>query len=226
MPVLSPQLLSLNSIYCTQNSGWRRLVHQKGVFLRTLKHKQQYRWQCALLGSWQELLLACLFLGGAILAWICHLHAPMTALLLVLQTGIYTSAVLCAFAAEGVWEPSGRLSGKGENKRRARLWLHGAQTVLQVGGDKREAKEAGGVWASALFTLPTLETVGEQFEQLCWWFSVQERAVRPSPPTASVSKRNRQISATAPARLDRQSRQMPAYQTTLFTPDLGINARC
>jgi cellulose synthase/poly-beta-1,6-N-acetylglucosamine synthase-like glycosyltransferase len=94
-------LCMLSLSWITAHACLSGLIHQKGVFLRTPKKRQRSRWQQALRFSTQELVLACLFLCGALLTLRCCPDAPLTVLLLGLQAGVYSSAVACAFAAEG-----------------------------------------------------------------------------------------------------------------------------
>ncbi len=79
------------------------LVHQRGVFLRTPKVREQKRWQRALRVTVQESLLGCCFLGMAVLTGREHPGDVLVMGLLAYQAGIYAMAPLCALAAEGVW---------------------------------------------------------------------------------------------------------------------------
>jgi cellulose synthase/poly-beta-1,6-N-acetylglucosamine synthase-like glycosyltransferase len=97
-------VFSLSLSWITACACLAACIQRKGIFLRTPKSRGRQKWQRAGHACAQELVLSLGYLSMIMLAM--HHHLLQQELLLVpflLQAGMCMGAVICAFAAEGIW---------------------------------------------------------------------------------------------------------------------------
>jgi hypothetical protein len=97
-------IFSLSLSWTTARACVSACIHRKGVFLRTPKMHNRQKWQQALRITIQEMSLSLCFMCAAVFAARYRLaeQSPSPALLW-LQACVYSLAVICALAAEGIW---------------------------------------------------------------------------------------------------------------------------
>ncbi len=97
-------VFSLSLSWITARGCFSACLRRKGVFWRTPKSRGRQQWQHVVLICEEEITLSLLYLGIIVLAVRHHvLQQNLSLAPLFLQACICAGAVICAFAAEGIW---------------------------------------------------------------------------------------------------------------------------